>query len=316
MKRGDQALTGREAALAQRRAWVAFGLSVGVLAILFGHTLWRLGRLALSSDLYSHTLLIPLVTVYLASTQKGAFREIRGDRGWAALAAGLGLVPLLWFWTGRLQGRQLELEDSLFLEISALVVLVIASGLLFLGRKAMSAVALPVALLFFLAPFPKAAELSIERFFQYTSAEAAALLFRCSDIALLRQGLVFELPGIILEVGRECSGIRSSLVLFITSIIAGYLFLQTPWKRALLTLVVIPLAILRNGFRIFVIGWLCVRVDPAMIHSWVHQKGGPLFFVLSLVPFFALLLLLRKSEAAGEPVQVENTAVRATADQA
>jgi hypothetical protein len=33
-----------------------------------------------------------------------------------------------------------------------------------------------------------------------------------------------------------------------------------------------------------------------MIHSWIHRHGGPVFFALSLVPFFALLLLLRKSE--------------------
>jgi exosortase/archaeosortase family protein len=65
-----------------------------------------------------------------------------------------------------------------------------------------------------------------------------------------------------------------------------------------LALSVIPLAILRNGFRIFVIGMLCVHVDRGMINSWVHRKGGPLFFALSLLPFFALLLWLRRSEAS------------------
>jgi hypothetical protein len=33
-----------------------------------------------------------------------------------------------------------------------------------------------------------------------------------------------------------------------------------------------------------------------MINSPIHRKGGPIFFVLSLIPFFALLLLLRKTE--------------------
>ena len=49
---------------------------------------------------------------------------------------------------------------------------------------------------------------------------------------------------------------------------------------------VIPLAILRNGFRILVIGLLCVNVGPQMIHSLIHRRGGPLFFMLSLIPFF------------------------------
>jgi hypothetical protein len=34
-----------------------------------------------------------------------------------------------------------------------------------------------------------------------------------------------------------------------------------------------------------------------MINSDLHRHGGPIFFVLSLIPFFLLLLLLRKSES-------------------
>jgi exosortase/archaeosortase family protein len=59
---------------------------------------------------------------------------------------------------------------------------------------------------------------------------------------------------------------------------------------------VIPLGILRNGFRILVIGLLCVRVGPHMIDSDIHRRGGPLFFALSLVPLFLLLWWLRRQE--------------------
>ena len=59
---------------------------------------------------------------------------------------------------------------------------------------------------------------------------------------------------------------------------------------------VIPLGILRNGFRVFVIGQLCVHIGPYMINSRIHHQGGPLFFALSLVPLFLLLLWLRRRE--------------------
>jgi len=65
-------------------------------------------------------------------------------------------------------------------------------------------------------------------------------------------------------------------------------------------LVVIPLALLRNGFRIFVIAELCVRMGPQMIDSPIHRRGGPVFFVLSLVPLFLLLLYLSKRELRKE----------------
>jgi len=85
-------------------------------------------------------------------------------------------------------------------------------------------------------------------------------------------------------------------VLFITSVLAGYLFLRSPWKRAVLTLAVIPLAILRNGLRIATLALLCVQIGPHMIDSIIHRKGGPFFFALSLIPFFLLLFWLRSSE--------------------
>jgi exosortase/archaeosortase family protein len=108
--------------------------------------------------------------------------------------------------------------------------------------------------------------------------------------------LLFHLPGIVIEVAKECSGIHSSLVLFVTSLLAGHLFLRSPWKKATLALAVVPLGIARNGIRIFTISWLCVHVDPAMIDSPIHHRGGPIFFVLSLVPFLAFLFILRRLE--------------------
>jgi hypothetical protein len=59
---------------------------------------------------------------------------------------------------------------------------------------------------------------------------------------------------------------------------------------------VIPLGILRNGFRVFVIGMLCVHVGPHMIEHVIHRRGGPVFFALSLLPLFALLWWLRRWE--------------------
>jgi exosortase/archaeosortase family protein len=65
---------------------------------------------------------------------------------------------------------------------------------------------------------------------------------------------------------------------------------------------VIPLALIRNGFRIFTIGQLCVSVGPHMIDSPIHHRGGPIFFALSLIPFFALTyFLLRTDRSRSRP---------------
>ena len=105
---------------------------------------------------------------------------------------------------------------------------------------------------------------------------------------------------ITLQVAQECCGIRSSWVLFITSLLASYLFLRNPWHRALIVALVIPLGILRNGFRILVLAQLCIHRGPHMIDSDLHHRGGPIFFALSLIPLFLLLWWFRRMEAVGE----------------
>lgn len=151
-------------------------------------------------------------------------------------------------------------------------------------------------------------------FFQYTSAEVSYNLIRSADISIYRSHpLTFELPTIELHVAPSCSGIRSSLVLLITSIVAGKLFLTTRWKRWLIVVFVIPLAIVRNGIRIFTISYLCVHTGPHMIDHWIHHKGGPFFFALSLIPFFAFLWWLWKREARDEPPAALEAAEKAEA---
>jgi exosortase C (VPDSG-CTERM-specific) len=162
----------------------------------------------------------------------------------------------------------------------------------------MRAVAFPAALLVFMVPLPTALRGWVDAFLQHASADVVDVFFKVSGTPILRDGLMFQLPGITVQVAEECSGIRSSLVLLITSLIAGYMFLRSPGRRAVLAAAVVPLAILRNAVRIFIICMLCVWVDPSMINSLVHKRGGPLFFVASIVPLVLLLLVLRRAEAS------------------
>ena len=293
-QRGSIRATWRNLAPPQRRRVAGFASYLVFLTLLFIQPLTRLMLYAAHSDLHSHILLVPFITGYLLYIQRGrhsaAYRSsiagtvAVGGIGIAALAAWIG-------WRG-----SLSLNDGLALMTLAFVSFVAAGGFGFLGSKWMAAAAFPVAFLIFMVPLPDAVVNGLEKASMLASAEAAALFFGVAGTPLVRYGTVFELPGIVLRVAQECSGIRSSLVLFITSLLASHLFLKTRWRRITLVAFVIPLGILRNGFRILVIGLLCVHVGPYMINSDIHRRGGPLFFALSLVPLCLLLWWLRRQE--------------------
>jgi exosortase C (VPDSG-CTERM-specific) len=284
---------------------------VVLLTLLFIVPLARLMLYAARSDLHSHILLVPLIAGYLLYSQRASLPAPgRRSLGGTALLGGIGLAALasVVVWNG-----SLSVNDHLALMALAYVSFAAAGGFLFLGSTWMAVSAFPVAFLVFMMPLPDAAVNWLEHASALASAEAAALYFSAAGTPLVRHGAVFELPGIVLEVARECSGIRSSWVLFITSILAAHLFLRSPWRRMVLVAVVIPLGILRNGFRVFVIGMLCVHVGPHMIDSVIHRQGGPVFFALSLVPLFLLLWWLRRQEriaAARSHVEAEASTSR------
>jgi exosortase C (VPDSG-CTERM-specific) len=270
-----------------------------VLTLAFVQPLARLMLHASQSELHSYIPLVPFVAGYLLYIQRrtplAAYRSsisgtvILSAIGVTALAAGLRLRA------------NVSLNDDLALMALAYVSFVAAGGFLFLGSKWMAAAAFPVAFLIFLVPLPDAAVNWLETASVLASADVAAFFFNATGTPLLRDGTVFGLPGIVLRVAQECSGIHSSWVLFITSLLASHLFLNRTWRRIVLVAFVIPLGIVRNGFRILVIGLLCVHIGPHMIDSVIHHRGGPLFFVLSLAPLFLLLWWLRRQEQRAQP---------------
>jgi len=276
-----------------RRFWpVALGL-----AVCFFQPLHELIKLSLRDDLYSHVPLIPLVSFYLIWSKRRELPEPSlPNRTFAGALAVLGLATLMVSVAATQGTVDRTTEDMLFLRILAFLFFLVGTAAWTLGKKTLGALAFPFALLIFILPFPTIVRNGLETFLQYGSAAVAHSLFKLSDTSVFYHDLIFRLPGINLQVAPECSGIRSSLALFITSVVAGHFFLRSRWKCALLSLAVIPLALLRNGFRIFTIGELCVHISPDMINSYIHRQGGPVFFALSLIPFFLLLWLLLRSE--------------------
>ena len=264
-----------------------------LLTLLFVQPLAKLVTHALQYELYSHIPLVPAIAGYLLYVKPRRVTTYRSSIIGTVMLGAVGFAALTAAFALR---GSLSVNDHLAVMTLAYVSFLASGGFLFLGSAWMAAAAFPVAFLVFMVPLPDAAVHWVETASVAASADVAVLFFQITGTPLLREGMLLALPGIVLEVGRECSGIRSSWVLFITSLLASHLFLQSPWRRFVLVAFVIPLGIVRNGFRILVIGLLCVQVGPHMIDSVIHRRGGPLFFVLSLVPLFGLLWWLRRRE--------------------
>jgi exosortase C (VPDSG-CTERM-specific) len=287
----------RTPVVANKRRFVGWCIYLVILCGAFGLPLRELVTYARHSDVHSYVLLIPFVTAYLIYTRwKELSRELRTSWGHALRLAAAGAGALF----ASLRFTELGENDYMTLIALSFVCFVTAGAFLFLGSKWARSAMFPLFFLAFMIPLPEAAVDSLENASKVASAEVANWFFFLTGTPFLRIGNVFQLPGITIEVAKECSGIRSSLVLIITSLLAANMFLRTTWRRALLVCAVIPLGLLRNGFRILVISLLCVHIGPEMINSIIHRRGGPVFFVASLIPLFVMLWWLRRREVAAQ----------------
>jgi exosortase C (VPDSG-CTERM-specific) len=282
-----------------RQAWRLWGGAcfAVVLLVFFARPLLMLISYVAGSQLHSYILLVPFVSAYLLYLRRDQLpKNYAPDLPLTivSLIAGLGLLAFTY--SLEVAGRVSANSDRIVLLTLSFLCCLAAGGFFFFGRGWMLAAAFPLAYLIFMVPMPDGMTDALEMASKSAAAEVANVLFHISGTPFLRAGPIFQLPNITIEVAQECSGIRSSWVLFMTSILAANLFLKTPWRRFALVAFVIPLGILRNGFRILVIGLLCVNIGPQMIHSLIHRRGGPLFFVLSLIPFLLVLWWLRRGD--------------------
>ena len=97
-------------------------------------------------------------------------------------------------------------------------------------------------------------------------------------VPVTQDGLFLTIPGLTLMVAEECSSIRSSSMLLVTTMVLAQLLLRSTWRKALLIAIAVPLSVAKNGLRIFAIAMLGTRVDPRIPDRQVSSPGRDYFF--------------------------------------
>ena len=250
--------------------------------------------LIVTNDTFSQIPIIVLVSLFLVWTErKRVFSEISSD--WT-LGCPLVLAGTLAVIVSSLGWLQLSAHNQSCLFALGIVLFWLGAFLLFLGRSAFSAARFSLLFLIFAIPIPEPLLSKIIYSLQMGSADIAELLYKISGVPYLRQGFVFVLPGVSIRVAEECSGIRSSMALLVTTVLAAHLFLKTTWKQVFLCVLAVPLAIIKNGVRIMALSTLAIYVNPDFLYGNLHHHGGIVFFLLGLMLMVLFLVLLQKTE--------------------
>jgi len=266
---------------------VAIVMAYGPLKDLLSHPV--------SSEYYSHILLIPLVSGFLVYQKRSkifAAAEYSLGKGFIILLSGVIL-----YYMGSMLHNRLNVNDYASVITLSAIVFWIGGFFATYGGFALRLAGFPLLFLVFMIPIPIFLMDRIIHVLQAGSAEVVEFLFTLVGIPAFRSGFYFTVPGVTIEGAIECSGIRSSLGLFITVVLAAHFFLRTNWKRGVLILAVLPITILKNAIRILTLTTLAIYVDMGFLTGgFLHKSGGFVFFLPALGFIGILLYFLRKAE--------------------
>ena len=282
-----------------RQRFFLFGLWILSCLAIFWATATELLHYSMGNDNASHIVLIPVIAAWLIYLeQKRIFQTTNFDYVPGAVLTAVGIFAALftmragagWSPTDRLTGYTL-----------ALVTLLIAGFVTIFGRRAASDGRFSLLFLFLMVPLPDAMLDYFIYWLQKGSADIAEMIFDLAGVPALRDGFVFHLAHLSIEVAKECSGIRSSIALLILALLVGHLFLRTFWKQALFVTLGLVIMIVKNGIRIATLTILAQYVDSSFLFGRLHREGGIVFFLIGLLLLLPVFWLLQRGEA-GAPV--------------
>jgi exosortase len=248
--------------------------------------------LALHDDQYTHILLILPVSAALI------FLDWKSPERSTGLSVSTVLLVIAVLMTAVVRWRvvALPLDVQLSVSMLALVVWWIAAFVFCFGVRSFRRSLFPLCFLFWMVPFPDFVLNPVVSLLQHGSAASAHFLFAAAGVPVAQKDTLVHIPGLTVDVAPECSSIRSSLMLLVTTMVLAQILLRSRWRKALVIAAAIPLSVAKNGLRIFTIAMLATRVDPGFLTGRLHHQGGIIFFLIALAAIFLLLWILRRSE--------------------
>lgn len=278
---------------ATNNPWLVFAVWTAVCAATLWRPLVALVRYSLNDANMSHILLMPLIVGWLLYTEREKMSthfvlDFRAALLFFALAVLTG-ASSLWIPSSH--------PDVHFtLSILSFVCALVAGFVGIFGRSSATKSCFSLALLIFIVPPPEAFLNRVVYSLQYGSAAVAGWIFDLSGIPVLREGFVFRLPDLSIEVAQECSGIRSSVALLILALLVAHFSFAKFWKKAVFVLAGLVMMLVKNGVRIATLTILAEYVDPDFLFGKLHHRGGVVFFLIGLALLIPVYWLLRRGE--------------------
>jgi exosortase len=171
-----------------------------------------------------------------------------------------------------------------YLSLQALSLIPVLSGLCvyLYGTRFFKTAAFPIFYLLLLVPPPLGILDSITLPMRYGVSILTQQLLALAHYPITRAGLSLTIGGHEIYMGAPCSGFRSLITMFSLGIVYVYINKGSLAKKVILTLTIIPLALLGNLLRV---------ISMCMVTFHFGEKAGEQFHDYSGYAIFVIIIL-------------------------
>jgi exosortase len=234
---------------------------------------------------FEHGFLVPLIGLGLLLWEWPRLRDAataRGDNRGAWLGLAVAIAGAGFFVLAHRTGQAR-------LAVGGLPMILWGCSWYFWGWKVARLTAFPCFVLWLAIPVPQ---------FQTATVKLQVLSTQLAQIGSGWFGVATEVKGTQimslgdkwepLEIDEACGGIRSLMALILISTVWAYVAKMSLWKKALLCVAAVPLAIIGNMLRLTSIFVIAEYGDPVFAReTWHDWSGLIIFYPISLVLLLA-----------------------------
>ncbi|NNF67277.1 MAG: VPLPA-CTERM-specific exosortase XrtD [Gammaproteobacteria bacterium] len=274
--------------------WAAIGIVAILLGALFWEGLANLMEVWLDETRqeYSHGILIPVISLFLAWQMKQKFLSEPYRGSWLGMLVVVAGVILLLL--GELATLYIVVQYAFVFTLAGLCWAIF-------GNRGFVWLLIPLVYLAFMIPLPQFLYNNLSGKLQLISSDLGVAVIRAFGISVFLEGNVIDLGIYQLQVVDACSGLRYLFPLASFAFLAAYLYKGAMWKRVVLFISSIPITILMNSFRIGIIGVLVEHFGIEQAEGFLHFFEGWIIFMACVGILLLEIALLNRIGRDNKP---------------
>jgi len=264
--------------------WVRAAILLVLGGIIYRTTLITLWDVWMNNPSYSHGVLVPLVSGFLIWLRRAELARTTPRPSW--IGTPVIVVALLVQMAG-LRG------DVLILQGNSLILLLGGLVLHFGGWGWARVLWFPVGYLVFMVPFLPIFESQVSFRLKQLAASGAMWLADLVGVLIRRDGMSLYLSTGSMRIENACSGMQSLISLLSLGALFAYMASGGPFRRVVLFLTAVPIAVFVNVLRITGLCIVGTAISVEAATGLFHDVSGFVLFGLGFVMLLGTRRLLR-----------------------